>query len=304
MPLLQELLPELLNDDFMKLSIITINYNNAAGLRQTFDSISKQSCRDFEYVVVDGNSNDGSKDIIKEYQKCIDKWVSEPDAGIYNAMNKGARMSSGEYMLFLNSGDFLHNDDVVGRLLNESFDEDIVCCSMFSFGDKTSHLCIPPKNVSLYTFIGGGSMLHPSTLIKRSIFDKVGGYIEDYKIISDWCFFIDSMIVHNCTYRVLEHIVLTSFNQFGISSKNDGDRRKTAQREFMNKRFPRIIDDYIPLKDEALSNCAIYISDINGKLKYFLSMPFKIFNSIMKLRVKLSKRTVIENAANARCVNG
>lgn len=277
----------------MKLSIITINYNDAVGLKRTFESIKKQSCRDFEYVVVDGNSNDGSKEVIKEYQKYINKWVSEPDTGIYNAMNKGARMSSGEYMLFLNSGDFLHNDDVICRLLNESFDEDIVCCSMLSFGEKSSHLCFPPKNVSLYTFIGGGSMLHPSTLIKRSIFDKVGGYIEDYKIISDWCFFIDSMIVYNCTYRVLKHIVLTSFNQFGVSSKNDGDKRKTAQCEFLNKRFPRIIDDYVTLEDEALSNCTIYISRINGNLKNLLTFPFKIFNSIMKLRIKLSRRTMI-----------
>ena len=277
----------------MKLSIITINYNNASGLKETFESIKKQTCRDFEYVVVDGNSNDGSKEVIEEYQECISKWVSEPDTGIYNAMNKGAKMSSGEYMLFLNSGDFLHSDNVIDKLLNEQFDEDIVCCSMFSFNEKSNHLCLPPKNVSLYTFIGGGSMLHPSTLIKRSIFDKVGGYIEKYKIISDWCFFVDSMVVCKCTYKVYDYIVLTSFNEFGISSKNTDDRCIIARQEFLNERFSRIIEDYIILEDEALSNCAIYISRMKSKIKYVLSLPFKILNSIMKLRAKLSKRTVI-----------
>lgn len=278
----------------MKLSIITINYNNAAGLRQTFDSISKQTCRDFEYVVVDGNSNDGSKEVVKEYQEYINKWVSEPDTGIYNAMNKGARMSSGEYMLFLNSGDFLHSDNVIAKLLNEQFDEDIVSCSVLSFDDKLSRIWLPPKNVSLYTFIGGGSMSHPSTLIKRSIFDKVGGYIENYRIISDWCFFIDSMIVHNCTYKVLDHIILTSFNRYGISSSNGVDKRRVAQQEFLYNRFPRIIVDYIPLEDEALSNCAIYISKTD-KMKKILMFPFRVLNYIMKLRIRLSKRTIIKN---------
>ena len=278
----------------MRLSIITINYNDAVGLRQTFESIKKQSCRDFEYVVVDGNSNDGSKEVIKEYQKYINKWVSEPDTGIYNAMNKGARISSGEYMLFLNSGDFLHSDNVIEKLLNEQFDEDIVSCSVLSFDDKSSRIWLPPKNISLYTFIGGGAMSHPSTLIKRSIFDKVGGYIENYKIISDWCFFIDSMIVHNCTYKVLEHIILTSFNRYGISSSNGVDKRKIAQQEFLRNRFPRIIGDYIPLEDEALSNCAIYISKIN-KMKNVLMFPFRVLNHVMKLRMRLSMRSVIKN---------
>ena len=282
----------LLNDYFMRLSIITINYNNDIGLKDTFESIKKQTNHNFEYVVVDGNSNDGSKNVIQEYQEYINKWISEPDTGIYNAMNKGAKMSTGEYMLFLNSGDFLYHENVIDKLLSESFNEDIVCCSMYSFDDKSNHICLPPKNVSLYTFIGGGSMLHPSTLIKRQIYDKVGGYIEEYKIISDWCFFVDSMVVNNCTYKVLDNIILTSFNEFGVSSKDYQNNRYTAQQEFLEKRFPRIIGDYIPLEEEALSNCAIYISRLN-KLKYILLLPFKILNSIMKLRVKLSMRTVI-----------
>ena len=94
----------------MKLSIITINYNDAKGLRKTFDSIKNQTCHEFEYIVVDGGSSDGSQSVIEEYEQYISKWVSEPDNGIYNAMNKGAKMSTGDYMLFLNSGDNLFSD--------------------------------------------------------------------------------------------------------------------------------------------------------------------------------------------------
>lgn len=277
----------------MRLSIITINYNDAEGLRKTFKSIKNQTYHDFEYVVVDGNSNDGSKEVINEYKECIDKWVSEPDTGIYNAMNKGARMSSGEYMLFLNSGDYLYSNDVLDNLFSNTFKEDIICCSMHSYDDHNNHLCIPPQNVTLYTFIGG-SMLHPSTLISKKIFDKVGGYNEDYKVISDWCFFVDCMIVHNCSYQVISNIVLTSFNKFGISSTNTDNKRSIAQEDFLKKRFPRIIDDYVNIEDEAISNSVLYISHLEGSLKLFVSLPFRFFNSILKLRRKLNRRTLIQ----------
>ena len=89
----------------MKLSVITINYNNAEGLAKTMDSVFRQRFSDFEYIVIDGGSTDGSKDLIVNNQDKIAYWCSEKDSGIYNAMNKGIREASGEYLLFLNSGD-------------------------------------------------------------------------------------------------------------------------------------------------------------------------------------------------------
>ena len=88
-----------------KISIITINYNNCEGLRRTIESVVNQTCRDFEYIIIDGGSTDGSVDVIKRYADNIDYWVSEPDKGIYNAMNKGIRMATGDYVQILNSGD-------------------------------------------------------------------------------------------------------------------------------------------------------------------------------------------------------
>ena len=87
----------------MKLSIITINLNNAAGLRKTIQSVVNQTYIDFEYIIIDGFSSDGSIEVIKEYADRINYWVSEPDRGIYNAMNKGILKTSGEYIHFLNS---------------------------------------------------------------------------------------------------------------------------------------------------------------------------------------------------------
>src|SRR5258706_1204581 len=98
----------------MKISIITINLNNKDGLANTIQSVIGQSCDDYEYIVIDGASVDGSVEVINKYRDRIDYWVSEKDSGIYQAMNKGIKASSGDYLWFLNSGDSLVNEDVVG----------------------------------------------------------------------------------------------------------------------------------------------------------------------------------------------
>ena len=95
-----------------QISIITINYNNASGLEKTIRSVVEQIYNEYEYIIIDGASSDKSKEVIQEYQRYIDFWCSEKDSGIYNAMNKGIQKASGEYLLFLNSGDVLNNSAV------------------------------------------------------------------------------------------------------------------------------------------------------------------------------------------------
>ena len=100
-----------------KYSIITINYNNADGLRRTIESVVSQTFDDYEYVIIDGGSTDGSVDVIKEYENKISYWVSEKDGGIYNAMNKGVKASNGEYLIFMNSGDVFYRDKVLEDIM-------------------------------------------------------------------------------------------------------------------------------------------------------------------------------------------
>ena len=109
-----------------KLSIITVNLNNREGLRKTAESVVSQTYKDYEWIVIDGGSTDGSKELIEQYAEHISYWVSEPDKGIYNAMNKGIRQAHGEYFLFLNSGDSLCDDDIVESFCVGNFKEDIV----------------------------------------------------------------------------------------------------------------------------------------------------------------------------------
>ncbi|MEB3375019.1 glycosyltransferase [Bacteroides sp. CR5/BHMF/2] len=116
-----------------QLTIITINRNDAQGLEKTLESIwEKQSFKNFEHIIIDGASTDNSINIIKKYASHLSYWVSEPDKGIYNAMNKGIIKAKGNYLLFLNSGDWLEND-ILTRVFKESFTEDIVYADLYLY---------------------------------------------------------------------------------------------------------------------------------------------------------------------------
>lgn len=222
----------------MLFSVITINYNNASGLKNTIESVICQSFRDFEFIVVDGDSTDGSKDIIKNYADDIDCWVSEPDGGIYPAMNKGTRMANGEYCIYMNSGDTFFDNDVLKEAARSHFTEDIVC------GDLAltkEHVVCNPDNVSLKTFYVG-TLYHQATFIKSALI-KAHPYDENLRLASDWKFLMEMLIFHDCSYR---HVALTValFEGGGASDKNAARSRKEVE-ETLSKYFPkRVLDDY------------------------------------------------------------
>lgn len=268
-----------------KLSIITINYNNASGLERTIKSVLAQTYENIEYIVVDGASSDGSVEVLNKYKSKIDIAISEPDRGIYNAMNKGARLAQGEYLLFINSGDVLYTKDTIKNCNIETFDTDIVSGRVYNSSPTALYLKSAPEKVTLFTFIGG-SLPHPSSFIKKDLFDRVGGYIEEYRIISDWCFFVDATLVHNCSYATIKDIIVV-FEWGGISSTtNDSDNKI----EFLRSRFGRIVDDYLPLGDEAIANVGFWASATYGLKGDFIRFPFKVINRLLKLRNRLGRR--------------
>lgn len=197
-----------------KLSIITINYNNRDGLRKTIESVVNQTWQDFEYIVIDGGSKDGSVEVIKEFADHIDYWVSEPDKGIYNAMNKGVAVAKGEYCQFLNSGDTLSDTNVAKCIVGELEDKAIYFAQT-RFTDTLATITAPRQITmrTLYT----RSLPHPSSYIQRQLLLKFP-YDETLRIVSDWKFWIQAIILDNCSYDILDWIVV-DFDTTGISAK-------------------------------------------------------------------------------------
>ena len=180
----------------MKYSIITINYNNADGLRRTIESVVSQTYTDYEYLIIDGGSSDGSVNAIKDYEDKISYWVSEKDGGIYNAMNKGVKVAHGEYLIFLNSGDFFYDSDVLKNISKELYNEDVLVGKVFIYG--TNNIISPPpqRELSMYHLFSG-SIPHQGTFIKTTL-QKKYPFDEALRISSDWKFFLQTIIFDNC----------------------------------------------------------------------------------------------------------
>ena len=171
----------------MKLSIITINYNNAAGLKKTLDSVASQTYTDFEHIIVDGASTDGSVDEIIAYsQSPIANrhkitWISEPDTGIYNAMNKGVLMAEGEYTLMLNSGDYLVDDHVIENVLPLLDGTDIIQGNTIEeYLDKTMRNRGYGKSDIDFFDVMKGHFLHQAAFCRRDLFGRYGMFMFRY----------------------------------------------------------------------------------------------------------------------------
>ena len=204
----------------MKLTIISINYNNRDGLKRTIESIIGQSRRDFEYIIIDGGSTDGSVDIIKQYADKIDYWVSEPDKGIYNAMNKGIAKASGEYLNFMNSGDCLYDGAVIAKVMPLLEDKDIYVGDIAN--DHSGHLDVVefPRSLSpqiVLDQIVFRLIPHQASFIKKELFEICGPYREDLRIASDWYFFYNAIVMHGASVETISERIAI-FDTRGISS--------------------------------------------------------------------------------------
>lgn len=221
----------------MKLSIITVNFNDSKGLERTIESVINQTFKDYEFIVIDGGSTDESVDIIKQYEQYIDYWVSEPDGGIYPGMNKGLRQAKGEYVNFMNGGDCYHSPDVLDKIFALNSDADII---------TGTHTGSPHPNLgkdgitllSLYV----GAVDHQASFIKRDVALR-HPYDEKYKIVSDWKFFLEALILDNCSFYFTDTIVV-DVDMNGISNTNS-ELDKKERKLVLEGLFPeRILADY------------------------------------------------------------
>ncbi|GGP05327.1 glycosyl transferase [Cloacibacterium rupense] len=228
----------------MKLSIITINYNNFEGLKKTFDSVFNQTFQDFEYIVIDGGSTDGSKELIEFNKDKISYWVSEPDKGIYNAMNKGIKVAKGEYLLFLNSGDYFYEQTVLKDNFFLFNDFDIIYFrSIIKKLDGTLKTGYVPNKLS-FSFFFNSSLNHQSILHKKSLFEKYGYYDEELEIVSDWKFLLLALCKFNSSYRFVDN-PFTVFEMGGVSNNLSKQMLLKKERDNVLKdHFEMFLDVY------------------------------------------------------------
>jgi glycosyltransferase involved in cell wall biosynthesis len=222
-----------------KLSIITINYNNLVGLKRTVESVVNQTWQEFEYLIIDGGSTDGSAEYIKSQSEHIDYWVSEPDKGIYNAINKGIAKAKGEYLLFLNSGDYFTNLNILEDNYIHLAEKDIIYFDINVETENSFFVKKCPEQLT-FSFFFTDTLPHQSTFIKRNLFEKHGYYDEDFEIIADWKFFVLGIILNDWTYKKI-NVTLSNYGFGGISSRVDFSNEKALVFE---KYFSKYFTDY------------------------------------------------------------
>jgi len=204
----------------IQLSIITINFNDAAGLEKTIQSVTEQTFGNIEFIVIDGGSTDSSVEVIKKYENKIAFWVSEKDNGIFNAQNKGLAKASGEYCLFLNSGDTLHSKTIIASVFNKKPHANLVACDMAFLYEIGIEIRKQSKHVKEETLFLS-SIWHPATLIK---------------IAADYDFFLRTALINEVSYQHL-NIVLSDFDTTGVSSNPANAKRHEEERRSIQQQY-------------------------------------------------------------------
>lgn len=266
----------------MKYSIITINYNNKVGLLKTITSVIGQSYKDFEYIIIDGGSQDGSIDIIKQYADYITYWITEPDKGVFNAMNKGIIKAKGDYLNFMNSGDCFYNEDVLKHLAAQDLSEDLIVGRDYHYNTDTKRgfATILPPRLSMLTFIHH-TLPHQSSFFKRELFDN-NLYDETLQIAADLKLYINLICVKECSVKLID-IIVCRREPDGIS-RTYNDKRIQEHSRVVKEVLPQgAVKDYetlYMLDKETMYKLMKLIE--NAKSRKWLTYFIKILNRITK----------------------
>ena len=267
----------------MKYSIITVNYNNCEGLRRTIESVINQTFRDFEFIVIDGGSSDGSVDILKAYNESITYWMSEPDGGIYQGMNKGIAHATGHYLNFMNSGDCFYDSYSLEQVDSYASDADIITGRDYHYNEekKAGHASVQPSRLSMITFFNA-TLDHQSTFIRRSLFEG-SPYREDYRMVSDWIFFTQKIVSEGKRVQLIPLIVCR--REEGGISEQQYERNRTEINRWLHEYLPKgIYDDYATLSK--LDKTSLYrLFDIceNNKQRKVLIWCIKLIHKFFHI---------------------
>ena len=251
------------------ISIITINLNNDKGLLRTMESIGAQTYRDFEHIIIDGGSSDQSLDILQK-KKSSCTWTSEPDNGIYDAMNKGLGMANGIYLLFLHSGDYLCDTEVLNKLnigINENYD--LVYGNIEKILKTGEHYVEKmPANLTLRFMVQEG-LYRTTTFIHKRVFGVTGKFDERISLAADWAFLFKAVVLNKASYLYID-VNVAVFSLDGITSK-------LGKQSFIKAEKKQVVETY-------LSKPLLQYYEEGERNKRF--SEFKYFNKGLKLWYK------------------
>jgi glycosyltransferase involved in cell wall biosynthesis len=208
----------------MKVSIITVTYNSQDTLQCTIDSVKNQSYKNIEYIIIDGNSNDNTVDIIKSNSDVVSYWISELDFGLYDAINKGIRVATGNIIGIINSDDYYKDEHVISTIVDTfiKFNTD----SVFSDGRYISRKNLS-KTIRYYSsrifrpsiFRWGFMPLHTSFFVKKNHYDSFGLYKTDYKIAADFELLLRFLLIYRISYKYIPKDLIV-MRMGGVSTKS------------------------------------------------------------------------------------
>ncbi len=277
----------------MRLSIITVNLNNKAGLEQTLKSVFEQTSRDYEIIVIDGFSSDGSRDVIGANVKQIHKWISEKDAGIFNAMNKGIRMAEGEYILFLNSGDNLYSPDTLNDIFKLQFSEDFVVCDIElvkNTGREIRNLYKEPREILIL-----GEIYHQAVLHHRRVFDRLGLYDETFPLMADYELFLRGFFKSRCTWRAVHETIVEYDHMHGLSSNPANSGRYLKERLLaQRKNFDSELVDALENQRQEIESLSRFKSMYEGLMQsHSVLLALRLSGLLRKVRKPIGNNTTV-----------
>lgn len=246
----------------VKISIVTVTFNRAHIIKSAIEGVLLQKYKNYEYIIVDGASKDNTIEVLKEYEPKFEgrmRWISEPDKGLYDAINKGIKMATGDVVGIINSDDYFHRDDTFTAIA-KVFEDDTIQCV---YGDER---IIKPESPDVnyrfeapwyfrpWMFRIGLEPPHPSFYARKELFEKYGYYKMGYVISADYELMMRFMLVHKVKYKYIRHTILT-FRASGISTDS-------SNRLMMNKEQVRAC------RENGIWTCLPMIY-----LKYFFKIP-------------------------------
>lgn len=232
-----------------RLSIVTINVNNAAGLQKTIDSVREQTFNDFEHIIIDGGSTDESASVMARYSqlpllKGRVMSVSERDSGVYNAQNKGILKATGEYCFFLNSGDYLCSDTVLESVFRRKLSADVVYGNLLVYSGQKLVGRVKGSEGASFLDIYSSTIKHQAAFIKRDLFRKYGLYDESLRIVADWAFFLKTVGLNGASLKYVD-VDISCFREGGLSY-SDPELCRTERQRVLDQYLPDLIqNDYL-----------------------------------------------------------